>query len=79
MEAGEEKKSTRPAEKKIPDEYSVLTRILQQVVMMGERLRGLNSRVTYLETLLPTIRLARRNGTVDAGSVQAATPRPVED
>ena len=79
MEAEKEKNGRKPAEKQIPNQHSVLTRILEQVVGIGEQLHGLNLRVGDIEALLPTIRLEQRNRAVSARSVQEEIPEPIED
>ena len=79
MEAEIVKNGEKPAEKQTATQHLVLSRILEQVVMIGEQLHGLNLRVGDLEDLLPTIRLGQRDRTTGTRSVQEEIPEPIKD
>ena len=79
MDAKKAKKGKKPAEKPTPTQHLVLKRILEQVIMTREQIRGLNLRVSDLEALLPTVRLEQRGGTARNRSIQEEIPEPIED
>ena len=79
MDAEKAKNGKKPAEKQTPNQHLVLSRILEQVTMIGEQIRGLNLRVGDLEAFLPTVRLEQRGGTARNRSIQEEIPEPIED
>ena len=79
MEAETGKNGKKQAEKPTPTQHLVLNRILEQVILTREQIRGLNLRVGDLEALLPTVRLEQRGGTARNRSIQEEIPEPIED